>query len=68
MEDEKRTLSASEAIFGFCGWLTSRDKKTIMSSTDNAAIIADLAAKFCQTNELEEPREGWEKNLIHPAE
>jgi hypothetical protein len=68
MKEENQTLSASEAVFGFCGWLTSRDKKTIMSSKNDAAVIVDLVAKFCQTNKFENPREGWEKILIHPKE
>ena len=63
----KSTLSASEALYGFCGWLTSRDKKTAMSSTDNAAPIADLIKRFCDVNQLSEPREHWTRNLTHPA-
>jgi hypothetical protein len=61
-------MSASEAIYGFCGWLTSRDKKTIMSSTDDAVEAADLVDLFCKTNKLSEPREDWSKRLTHPKE
>lgn len=59
-------LSASEAIFGFCGWLTSRDERTIMSASDDAPIIADLIQLFCDTNKLIEPRDGWENKFTHP--
>lgn len=59
-------LIASEALFGFCGWLTGRKEKTIMSSTDDAGIIAGLVDAFCRENDLLEPREGWDKNLIRP--
>jgi hypothetical protein len=59
-------LSPSEAVFGFAGWLTSRKCKTIMSSSDDAAPIADLVQQFCEENDLPSPRDGWENNLIHP--
>jgi len=61
-------LTASEAIFGFCGWLTSREEKTVMSSNDDAAVIADLIKSYCDTNKLDEPRGGWEHNLVRPKE
>ena len=60
-------LTASEALFGFCGWLTTRREQTTMSSKDDAAHIADLVKEFCDENKLEEPRDGWDKNLIHPS-
>jgi len=60
-------LNASEAVYGFAGWLTTRAEKTVMSATDDAAPIADLVAEFCKTNDLEEPTENWPKNLIHPS-
>ena len=61
-----KTLNASEAIYGFCGWLTTRKEKTIMSSRNDAAPIAELIKEFCKANKLKEPRDNWEKNLIHP--
>jgi len=65
MEDK---LTGSEAIFGFCGWLTTRKEKTIMSTSDDAAPIVELISKFCKENKLSDPRENWEKNLSHPKE
>lgn len=59
-------LTASEAIYGFCGWLTSRKEKTIMSSNNNAAPIPLLIEQFCKENNLTEPRDDWDNNLIHP--
>jgi len=66
INDKKEELSGSEAIFGFCGWLTSRNEQTIMSASNDAAPIADLIEIFCETNKLTEPRKDWGKNLIHP--
>jgi hypothetical protein len=61
-------LTASEAVYGFCAWLTTRRKTTTMSDTDDAAPIVELIRKFCDTNGLEEPRGDWHKKLIHPKE
>ncbi len=61
-------LTASEALYGFCGWLTTRDEKTIMSASDDAAPIPVLIEKFCKFNELKEPRSNWHNMLTHPKE
>ena len=60
-------MNASEALYGFAGWLTTRKEKTIMSSSDDAAPIAELIQRFIDENSLPEPREGWANNLIHPS-
>jgi hypothetical protein len=39
-----------------------------MSAHDDAGHIADLVGDFCKTNDLSDPREHWEKNLIHPKD
>ena len=56
-------LNASEALYAFCGALTTRKERTVMSSTDDAAKIADLIAEFCKLNDLDKPREGWENKF-----
>lgn len=61
-------MNASEAIYGFCGWLTSREEKTVMSSGDDCAPIADLIEKFCNTNNLEDVTDDWLNNLTIPKE
>ena len=60
-------LTASEAVFGFAAWLTTRDEETKMGSSNDCAPIADLVKQFCEENELTPPRDGWENNLIHPS-
>lgn len=62
-----RPLSASEALFGFAGWLTTRTERTVMSSKDDAAVAADLVGEFCEANQLAEPRGKWAESLVHPA-
>lgn len=62
----KKELSGSEALYGFCGWLTTRKEITKMGSKNNCAPIADLVNKFCKTNKLTDPRKNWDKYLTHP--
>lgn len=59
-------MTGSEAIFGFCGWLTTRKEKTIMSASDDVAGIAELIKEFCEINKLTKPRNDWAKLLTHP--
>lgn len=64
----EKALSASEALFGFCAWLTGREKRVSFSAHDNAGVAADLITEFCRTNDLKEPRPNWTKRLTHPKE
>ena len=59
-------LTASEALYGFTGWLTTRPESVTASASHDAVIWAELVDEFCKTNFLAEPREGWNKNLTHP--
>lgn len=63
MRDE---LTASEALFGFVGWLTTQADQTVMSGHDDMGRIAELVDLFCKTNKLSEPRVNWDENLEHP--
>ena len=60
-------LSASEALYGFAAWLTCRDESIAAGAKHDAAVWAGKVADFCETNNLSEPKDGWEKNLIHPS-
>lgn len=60
------TLTASEALYGFVGWLTTRTEGTIMSSRHDASKPACLVAEFCKANNLAEPRENWTDYLTTP--
>jgi hypothetical protein len=54
-----QSLSASESLWGFVGWLTSRREPITLSATHNAAMVVQLVRAFCQRHELPEPREEW---------
>lgn len=64
MSDE---LTASEAVYGLLGWLTTRDEVIELGSSKLASPAADAAAQLCKENGLDDPRDGWENNLIHPS-
>ena len=64
---ENLKLNAAEALYGFSGWLSSRQEKVEVGPFEDASVIADLVAQFCKENSLTEPREGWANNLIHPT-
>lgn len=66
MERKEDKISASEALFGFAAWLTSRDQKTVLSSTDNAAVAADLVGEFCRVNKLINPKNDFHKRFEMP--
>jgi len=60
-------LTASEALFGFAGWITSREEKVVASASHDASIWVELVDAFIKENRLEYPRDGWENNLMHPS-
>ena len=66
--DTKEELSASEALFGFCGWLTGRTAPVTFSACHGAATAAELVQEFIEVNNLSEPRDDWHMKLVHPPE
>lgn len=64
-----RKLTATEALYGFAGWLTSRDEPVTLSGNHDAGVAADLVAKFVKENDLGDvSSEDWHKFLKHPKE
>jgi hypothetical protein len=62
----KEILTPSEAVYGVLAWLTTRKEAVTLSSKHDAAIVADLARHFCETNNLEPVGEDYHTRLIHP--
>lgn len=64
----KESLSPSEAVYGFAGWLTTRDDPVTMSGKHNAAIVAELVDEYVKKQNFEEPRHeedwNWSKDLV----
>lgn len=68
LEAERDQLSASEALYGFCGWLTTRPIPVTMGAANDCAVVASLVQEFCDTNNLPVPRDEWPKRCKHPKE
>jgi len=49
-------MTAHDALYGFCGWLTTRKERTVMSSSDNCAPIVELIKEFCDNNNITEEK------------
>lgn len=56
-------VSASEALYGFCGWLRSFPAPITIGKDHNPAWFEDCIQSFCKANHLPLPREGWDKKL-----
>jgi len=63
-----KTLSPSEALYGFCAWLSCREEITEFGSKKDCGIIPDLIELFVNENNLASPRECYHEILIHPKE
>ncbi|QJT70971.1 hypothetical protein GR7B_00173 [Vibrio phage vB_VcorM_GR7B] len=68
-DDETFVLNAGEALFGFAGWLTSRDEVSKFGSSIWATPAADMVAEFIKANNLSdtEIRDEWSEHLVHPT-
>lgn len=59
-------LSASEAVYGVLGWLSSRVTVTTLSYRHDSGVAAVIADEFCKANNLAPPHGEWSKYLTHP--
>ena len=60
-------LNASEALYGFMAWLTTREDQVTLSRHNDSATAADLVSKFCELNDFEPAREGWQDLIKTPG-
>lgn len=63
---DPKALNASEALFGFSGFLTSRSEPIILSRQHDASVLGQLADAYIKANGLPAIRDGWGKLLKHP--
>ena len=59
-------LSPSEALFGFCAWLSTQDGTLKIGATHDAAPLPGLVAAFCMHNNLAPPEPDWYTRLNAP--
>jgi hypothetical protein len=57
----KARYNEGEAVFLFAGWLTTRSEPVTMSSTHDAAIVAELCEEFIKEKGFPQPRQDWHK-------
>lgn len=60
-------ISPSEAITGFAEWLTSRDDTLIVSRHNDKAKLTVLVERFCEVNNWEAPKKGWDNKIEMPS-
>lgn len=67
-DDAQAELSASEALFGFCAWLTTREEETMMGGSHDCGVIAELVKRFVDFNGLQDPKPGWDERFKMPVD
>lgn len=68
LKHDESELNGAEAIYGFCGWLTTRENPITMSRLHEANEVIELVDLYVKANNLTEPRDGWENKLEIPNE
>lgn len=66
--ETKDNIIASEALFGFAAWLTTRETTVIASRVHDASVWAGLVDEFMKANNLQDPREDYHKRFVMPKE
>ena len=65
MQDVK--ITASEAIYGFTSWLTTRDGTLMVGAKNDISPLVGLISEWCNANNIIMPREGvYPNNIIQP--
>ncbi|AZY50114.1 hypothetical protein C0J09_14005 [Bordetella avium] len=59
-------VSPADAVYGLMAWLTGREEPVTLSARHGAAIAADLAAAFCESNGLTRFSAAYPHNLKYP--
>lgn len=57
-------LNASEALFGFMGWLTCLEESVTFGAVHDASKAAELVDQYCKAHDLEPPRKDFQNRLV----
>ncbi len=63
-----KEMTASEALYGFGAWLTTRDESVTFGANNDCAPMADLIGRFCKANKLAETTEAYPNCFVMPKE
>ena len=63
----KNEISASDAVYGFCAWLTGQEEVTEFGAHKDCAVIVERVKQFLEVNNLDEPSDSYPENLTYPA-
>jgi hypothetical protein len=66
IKNNSKKMNASEALFGFAAWLSTRDKVTKLGAKEECGCLAEMVTEFIRVNSLPEVRERWTDNLEFP--
>lgn len=62
------TLSPSEAIYAFLGWLTTQPNPITFCAGEDASVAAQACAQFCEAQELPDPDVTWADKIVSMAD
>ncbi len=65
---KENTITATDALFGFGAWLTTRKEAVTFSSKDDSGEMANLIATFIKINNLPDPSKNYPDNFVMPKE
>lgn len=65
-EARNNTLTATDALFGFSGWLTSREEVISMGSSEDCAPVIEVISAFLDANNLPYPSDNYPDNFVCP--
>ena len=67
LAERSKRLSASEALYTFCAWLSTREQAVVMGCDHEVGEVPYLIESFIDGNGLDQPRDGFEDLIIFPG-
>lgn len=61
-------VTASEAVYGFSAWLTTREKAITIGALHESTTLIELAKKWIDENNLPEVTLNYPDNIKHPQD
>lgn len=68
LREQPKQISASEALYAFTGWLTTRDRAIMMSAHHNVGAVAEIVAVFLKMQGIPAPGNNWSHTFLSMAD